>query len=113
MIGIGPGAPTLTEVLRFRIDFDAAKARAHRTALATLAEHIRHDIQDGDTLKFSYAVQVQYFGEVARKLDALLEILEDEEMVLHVDLEEMIRGRSVIRDVLAKLEALIDEEARP
>lgn len=104
--------PARRETLRFRIDLDRAQARKHRTAIAALTPHFRQDaLHDGDTLKLDYSLDVTYFGEVVAKLEALVEILEDDELSLAGDLEELLHGRSLIEDVFGLVDQLAAREA--
>jgi len=62
-------------------------------------------LQDGDKLNLSWAVDIFYFGTVVSRLSAIEELLDCAD-VISVKTEELKTGKSVIQNVLCKLEQI-------
>lgn len=60
-------------------------------------------------LKLDYRFSIQYFGDVAFRLDAVSNILDDPTVIKSVSIEELRYGRSIVVDVVQKLTRLIDK----
>lgn len=103
------------ETLRFKLTLDEKQARKHRCAVTTFAPNLsRESFADGSvaTVNLLYSINLAYLDGVEKNLDALLEILEDDELVLEAASEEMVHGRCIIQDLLTKLDRLIEGRRR-
>ncbi len=103
--------PTRTEAVQLRLTLDRGLAEAHETALETILDGKVPRCQAGDTLKVEYQFSIAYFGNVVAKLKAINEMIASG-VATDGSIEELIHGRSLIREVLSQFDRLIAREAR-
>jgi hypothetical protein len=107
-MNLGYGRPNRSETLRFLMELDKARADKFRGQLTTLGSQVgaaAGTTQEGDTLKVTYTLNVTYFGDAVRCLEALKDILSDPAVLVKADLHELQHGECVIAAVLDRLRA--------
>lgn len=61
------------------------------------------NLNDGDDLKIHYQFNIQYFGEIVKKLKAVLTLLNDPIVIVNCNHEELLHGQCLIEEVLLGL----------
>jgi hypothetical protein len=93
------------EIAKFEIEMDGKQAAKHRTALTVLKPSVGlYVLGNEDTLSLSWELCIQYAGDTAVKLTALLEILEDNKLVVEADCEQIRKGQILFYEVCKQLE---------
>lgn len=98
--------PTRVEEVRFLVKLTEEGVSKHR-------KHVRAIVPipplgSEDSLYVSYKLYIQYFGDVAAKLNALKTLLADPENVVEVSLDEVLQGQCLINEVLVSLKECQD-----
>lgn len=96
--------PSRSEEVAFFLNLDADKAAKHKQAAKViLGGSDPANVRDGDTLKLTYTLSIQYWGDVVTRLKAIQRILEDPNVLVSVSTEELKHGRCLIQDVCVEL----------
>jgi hypothetical protein len=72
-------------------------------------------VREGDSLRLTYTVFIEYWDHVSEKLVAFTRILSDPAIVVDVDTKELIHGQCVIEDLfnrLADIRRILDERTQ-
>jgi hypothetical protein len=106
------GPPTRREEVKFRVKLTRAGIDRHAETLSALGfKYLVEHIREGDTGYADYTVNIDYFGDVVRKLELFGSLLDDESLVTEVDFEELSQGRSVIAELAEKITRIQDKLA--
>jgi hypothetical protein len=100
------GRATCSEKLRFELDLNQAQATEHADDIRLVLGQDPPVVQDADTLKLSYEVFVQYFGDVEAKLNAMRRLLGVPGLTRRVSLDELQHGHSIIVGIVQQIEAI-------
>lgn len=104
--------PKRIEEIRILFKLDKKTARDHDQAVNLLLDGRPYPvIQDGDKLNLSYSFECHYYGDVARKLNAVRSMLADRNLVVDVSLAELNHQESILISVVDELRALQREIA--
>jgi hypothetical protein len=95
--------PTRSEEVVFFLNLDAEKARKHKQSAKIILGGDPTNVADGDTLKLTYTLSIQYWGDIVTRLKAIQRILEDPNVLVSVSTEELKHGRCLIQDVFTEL----------
>jgi len=91
--------------LRERINFKMTLKSKHVDRYSEELETIivgKYKIGEKDTLDVDYKFFIEYYENITRRLRAIINILEDPEIVVNVDMEELNRGESLIFEFYKK-----------
>ncbi len=94
------------EELHFKVVLDSALAETHSADIAEVLDEEAPVAGQDDTLILSYSVSIQYWNNIAKKLQALNRILGDPKAVLSVDTVEINHGLCVVEDLFNTLAAV-------
>ncbi len=103
------GKPTRTESLGIRMDVDGKSAYTkHSRSLRDLPlTKPIEDFEDGDILKVDYTLDINYFGDVAKALQAVADICSDPNVVVTASCADLTQGRILCYEAFRKLDAII------
>jgi hypothetical protein len=96
------------ENIRITVKLGHAAAGSHWLDLIKIDPYCPRTIE-GDTVTLSYEFNAVYYDDVASKMEALIRVISDPNVVREVNIEELRRGRSVFVDLVFKLTRLIDK----
>lgn len=86
------------ESLVFKLRLNADQADSPHVRVFTPV-HVKKD----DTLNLTWILDINYFGGVEEKLNALLEILQNDSVIIQCSHQEIRKGRCLIERVLDKI----------
>lgn len=69
-------------------------------------------ISQHDKLSIDYDFHIDYFGDVAERLEAVNRLVSDSNVLVNCSMEELEHGRSVIRDLFRQIERTIDMQVQ-
>jgi hypothetical protein len=109
--------PERRETIRITLKLDRGQAHAHAQAIQTLVpEYGKYRLEmlrDGDTMRVCWDFNANYYGDICRSIEAVEEILTDQGVIRSASVEELIHGRSMVMDMAAKLDRLIQTISGP
>lgn len=91
------------ERLAFHLTLDKAKADIHAQDARRVLGHDLPEVAADDTLKLTYAVFIEYWGDVAERLEAMNRILADTDVVVDVSTQELKYGICLIEEVFNRI----------
>lgn len=107
------GAPTRSEKISITLKLNKSKVDKHKVAVATLVNsctpncpNFTDTVKKDDTVSLTYEFNAFYFGNVELNLLAILELLEDPEVIISADIQELIRGESLLVSVIEKMQTV-------
>ena len=104
---------TRSETVKFRVKLDRAGVERHAETLTALGfRYLVEQCSEGDTGYADYTVNIQYFGDVVKKLELFSSLLDDYRLVTETDFEELNHGKSIICELVQKL-TQIQEKLAP
>lgn len=94
---------TRTEKVIFKLQLDKEQADKNKDALEVFGNYL---LQDGDILKLNYVFNIDYINGIEENFDALIK-LSDNGVIVSADMKELLHGRSLLLELLKKLQTLM------
>ncbi len=91
------------ERLAFHLALDKTKADIHAKDAKRVLGHDLPEVATGDTLKLTYALSIEYWGDVAERLEAMNRILADTDVVVDISTQELKHGTCLIEEVFNRI----------
>lgn len=103
--------PNRIENIQINLQLDKQKFDKHKDELGELLTYTP-TVCSGDILNVKYNFNVEYYGNICKKLAAINEIMADPEVVISVSDDELNHGQSVIAEtfrLVNELKEVCDE----
>jgi hypothetical protein len=99
-----------SETVKFKVTLNREGVERHAETLKILGfTYLVDSLQEGDTGYADYSINIQYFGDIVRKLELFATLVEDYRLVVTTDFEEMKHGRSIILDLAKQIGRIQDK----
>jgi len=95
--------PARIEALRLTLQFRSSSLTSEQKDL--IRDFMNIYIEKDDTLKIQYVFNLEYYGKVAQNLKYILGLFDCAE-VLEAHTEELLYGKSLLQEILLKIEQL-------
>jgi len=95
--------PARIEALRLTLQFRGSSLTSEQKDL--IRDFMNIYIEKDDTLKIQYVFNLEYYGKVAQNLKYILGLFDCAE-VLEAHTEELLYGKSLLQEILLKIEQL-------
>lgn len=102
------GKPERLERMTFVMEMDGPTAHRLKDSFRKVvkADPCLAAKESGTTVEVKYNFDCEYYGGCAEALDGILELTKDESVVSTVSLKELAHGKSLMVDLVKKIEKL-------
>ena len=92
------------ERLKLNLSLNAKQSKKYSKAIDIVVGKEFPVVYEGDTLNLTYEVNVEYWGQTATRMAAILQLLDDPTLVCYADVEELRHGYSIIVELVKLIE---------
>ena len=108
-VTLSPGPLERREHVEIKMELDKAAYARHASAVRALVPDFKLQMRGGDTLSVRYKFVIEYFGDVAEKLEAVQTLCSDPDVVQTASCADLEQGRILVYEVLKRLDAVIKQ----
>ena len=102
--------PNRSETLQWMFSLSKEQVEEHKDILADICfdtpiEELSAWLRDGDTMRTTYTIHINYLGAICKNLNAIIK-LQKAGAIVKVDEDELNHGHCLIRDVFKAIDKL-------